>query len=230
MPTELHLAETFFSIQGEGVLTGVPSFFIRTSGCNLRCHYCDTPYTSWQPRGESRDIDAVLAELASRPAVRHVVVTGGEPLIAKGIDGLLQRLRGLGMHTTVETAGTVFVDAPMSLCSITPKLRASTPDDPKWGRLHEARRQKPEVMRQLMARADAHQIKIVVGQRDELPEADALVEALGADPSRVLLMPEGTTVQRLDEVSAWLAEACTERGYRFCDRLHIRLFGNRPGT
>jgi 7-carboxy-7-deazaguanine synthase len=75
------IAETFTSLQGEGILVGVPSFFVRTSGCQLRCRWCDTPYTSWAPEGQRRTVDGLLAE-ARASGCRHVVVTGGEPLIS----------------------------------------------------------------------------------------------------------------------------------------------------
>ena len=80
----LKIAELFYSLQGEGALLGVPSFFIRTSGCNLRCAWCDTPYTSWQPEGAELSLDQILDEVRAHP-MRHVVVTGGEPMIAPGI-------------------------------------------------------------------------------------------------------------------------------------------------
>src|SRR4051812_19063149 len=83
----LKIAEIFYSVQGEGSLVGVPSVFVRTSGCNLRCAWCDTPYTSWQPEGEERTLASIAAEVERYPG-RHVVVTGGEPMIAPGIVAL----------------------------------------------------------------------------------------------------------------------------------------------
>src|SRR5580698_11608489 len=123
----LKIAELFYSLQGEGSLIGVPSFFIRTSGCNLRCSWCDTPYTSWQPEGSEMSLDAICAELQRHPA-RHVVVTGGEPMISPEIVALTERLRALGLHITIETAGTVFQPVACDLMSISPKLSNSTPE------------------------------------------------------------------------------------------------------
>ena len=60
-PVTLFISETFTSIQGEGLLTGVPSVFIRTSGCNLRCRWCDTPYTSWEPTGQRETLEGLMA-------------------------------------------------------------------------------------------------------------------------------------------------------------------------
>src|ERR1700682_1426763 len=85
--TRLKISEVFHSIKGEGTLVGVPSVFVRTSGCNLRCTWCDTPYTSWQPEGGERTVDQIVTEVKQYPA-RHVVVTGGEPMIAPEIVNL----------------------------------------------------------------------------------------------------------------------------------------------
>ncbi|MFG0252257.1 MAG: radical SAM protein, partial [Phycisphaerales bacterium JB038] len=74
--TNLPIAETFASIQGEGKLTGVPSWFIRVAGCNLRCTWCDTPYTSWSPQGASRSVDELVEE-ALNSGLKHAVLTGG---------------------------------------------------------------------------------------------------------------------------------------------------------
>ena len=76
----MKIAEIYRSVQGEGLLTGVPSVFVRTSGCNLRCWFCDTPYTSWRPEGRDMSIDEIVAQVEEWDT-RHVVVTGGEPML-----------------------------------------------------------------------------------------------------------------------------------------------------
>ena len=224
----MKIAELFYSIQGEGVLVGVPSVFIRTSGCNLRCTWCDTPYTSWQPEGTDLELDQILDEVAAHPA-RYVVVTGGEPMIAPDILALTQRLRARGMHITIETAGTVFVPVACDLMSISPKLANSTPDDPRWGRQHERLRIQPAVLAELMARYP-YQLKFVIARAEDVDEARSLVGALGADRERVILMAEGTDAERLRERGIWLAEICKEEGYRFSPRLHVDLWGARRGV
>src|SRR5258705_7458828 len=86
------ISEIFYSIQGEGILAGVPSVFLRTSGCNLRCTWCDTPYTSWNPEGDDLSLDDILVDVR-RHGSAHVVVTGGEPMIQEDIVRLTQQLK-----------------------------------------------------------------------------------------------------------------------------------------
>jgi 7-carboxy-7-deazaguanine synthase len=223
----LKIAELFYSIQGEGSLVGVPSVFIRTSGCNLRCAWCDTPYASWQPEGADLTLDQIVDEVKAHPA-RHVVVTGGEPMIAPEIVPLTERLRGLGWHITIETAGTVVQPVACDLMSISPKLANSTPNG-RWAAQHDRLRIQPEVLLELMGRYP-YQLKFVIERADDLDEVRALIGTLGADRSRVILMPEGTDRNRLRERVVWLAEICKREGFRFSPRLHVELWGNRRGV
>ena len=227
----MKISEIFYSIQGEGMLTGVPSVFVRTSGCNLRCVWCDTPYTSWTPDGKEMSVDEVLASVRSNPA-RHAVVTGGEPMIAPGIVELTEGIRGLGLHVTIETAGTVYHPVACDLISISPKLENSTPferDGGKWVAQHERVRYQPEVLKQLMSEYD-YQLKFVVASPDDVAEIAKMIEDLHADRNRVVLMPEGTTPEAIRERAAWLTEICKREGFRYSPRLHIDLWGNRRGV
>jgi len=223
----LKIAEIFYSLQGEGSLVGVPSIFVRTSGCNLRCTWCDTPYTSWHPEGQERSLAAILAEVDRYPA-RHVVVTGGEPLIAPEIVQLTEALREQRRHITIETAGTVFAPVACDLMSISPKLANSTPAAP-WAATHERLRIQPEILQRLIS-AYEYQLKFVIASPDDLPELRRLVDTLAADPAKVLLMPEGVDPQVLHERGLWLSEICKQEGFRFSPRLHIQLYGNRRGV
>jgi 7-carboxy-7-deazaguanine synthase len=223
----LKIAELFYSLQGEGSLVGVPSVFIRTSGCNLRCSWCDTPYTSWQPEGVDLTLRQILDEVRAHPA-RHVVVTGGEPMIAPEILPLTEQLRDLGLHITIETAGTVFHPVACDLMSISPKLSNSTPEG-RHAAQHERLRIQPAVLAELMERYD-YQLKFVVEKSADVVEARELADSLGADRERIILMPEGTDPAGLRERALWLAEICKEEGFRFSPRLHVDLYGNRRGV
>jgi 7-carboxy-7-deazaguanine synthase len=221
------VSEIFHSLQGEGSLIGVPSVFIRSSGCNLRCSWCDTPYTSWQPEGEHRSLDQILEQVAGYPA-RHAVVTGGEPMIAPEIVPLTERLRARGLHVTVETAGTVFAPVACDLMSISPKLANSTPAG-TWATQHERLRFQPDVLRRLIESYD-YQLKFVVAQPSDLDEIQRMLDQLPADRAKVILMPEGIEPSVLRERGVWLAETAKREGFRFSPRLHIELWGNRRGV
>ena len=116
------ISELFYSVQGEGILTGVPSVFVRTSGCNLRCRWCDTPYASWKPEGRQMSPEEIISVVQTHPA-KHVVLTGGEPMIAPGLHELAAGLSDLGYHVTIETPGTIPPSGvACELASHSPKL------------------------------------------------------------------------------------------------------------
>ena len=224
----MKIAEIFYSVQGEGTLVGVPSVFVRTSGCNLRCVWCDTPYTSWSPEGDERSIQSII-EQVDQYSAEHVVVTGGEPMIAPGIEELTRRLKG---HITIETAGTVDADVRCDLMSISPKLANSTPrerENGRWAAQHDRLRYRPAVLRCLLRRY-AYQLKFVIADSADLDEVRNILGEIGADRSRVILMPEGTDALTLSERGRWLIEICKQQGFRFSPRLHVDLWGNRRGV
>lgn len=228
----MKIADLFFSIQGEGRLAGVPSAFVRTTGCPLRCGWCDSDYTSWHPQGDEMTVAQILARLADFPT-RHVVVTGGEPLIASGIEELCSGLRAAGYHITIETAAVVFKEVACDLASVSPKLSNSIPyerEGGRWAERHDRLRLRPDVLQAFLDRSD-YQLKFVIERIEDVEEAREIVASLcGVDPTKVLLMPQGTNREELDRRAAWLVEVCKQHGYRYCPRLHIELFGNRRGT
>jgi len=223
----MKIAEVFYSIQGEGGLVGVPSVFVRTSGCNLRCAWCDTPYTSWNPEGTDMALDEILARVAEHPA-RNVVVTGGEPMIAPGIVDLTEALKKLGLHITIETAGTVFAPVACDLMSISPKLSNSTPSG-QWAAQHERLRIQQNILHRLISSFE-YQLKFVVRSPEDIAEILCLIGEIGAAREQVVLMPEGTERELLRERSLWLVELAKAHGFRFTPRLHVELWGNRRGV
>ena len=224
----MKIAEIFYSIQGEGALVGVPSVFVRTSGCNLRCVWCDTPYTSWQPEGDELSLDEIQARVGEHPQASHVVLTGGEPMIAPQVVELTERFHARGLHITIETSGTVWKPVACDLMSISPKLAHSTPPGP-WAATHERLRIQPDVLRQLMG-AYEYQLKFVVAKPEDIEEIQRLLDQLAADRSKVILMPEGIDPDVLRKRAQWLAEICKREGFRFSPRLHVDLYGNTRGT
>ena len=213
----------------------MPSVFVRASGCNLRCAWCDTPYASWNPEGETRSVAQIVAAVQSHASARHVVLTGGEPMIAKEIRELAAELRKLGYHLTIETAATVApAGIDCDLASLSPKLLNSAPDPIEhgtWRRRHEATRWQPDVVRAWID-AYAYQFKFVVARPEDIDELEHMLTALKREIPRhkVLLMPEATSLDKMRSRATWLGELCKARGYRYAHRLHIELYGNKRGT
>ncbi len=232
----MRISEIFYSVQGEGSLTGVPSVFIRTSGCNLRCDWCDTPYASWTPEGPEMTSSEILTEVLKHPA-NHVVVTGGEPMVAKGIHELISALQSLGKHVTIETAGTVSPGSVRAdLASLSPKLANSTPSLEKagaaWVQRHEQTRLQPAILREWLETSADYQLKFVISSEADLHEAQAVILSIGipVPADKILLMPEGTSMETMRTRYPLLIAACLKHGYRLSPRLHIELFGNKRGT
>ena len=253
------IAEIYASLQGEGLLTGTPSVFVRASGCNLRCWFCDTPYTSWRPEGQDRSVEEILQEVDrltpwggplagpennsdeikgrqdARPTepIRHIVITGGEPMLFAELIPLCEKLRAANYHITIETAGTLYLPVPCDLMSISPKLASSTPSEQlagKWSARHEHTRHQPAVIRQLLANYP-YQLKFVI---DTPADCEALQTWLAEFPeanrTRILLMPQGTDQASLSQITSWLTPYCESQGFLLCPRKHIEWYGPTRGT
>jgi 7-carboxy-7-deazaguanine synthase len=227
------LSELFYSIQGEGKLVGVPSVFVRASGCNLRCTWCDTPYASWEPEGKDVSVAEIVEHVAGFNA-RHAVLTGGEPMIMPEIVELCDALKTRGMHITMETAATVYKEARIDLASLSPKLSNSTPTEREGGRFaraHEQLRVNVPVIQRFIDASPEYQLKFVVSDEGDLAEIRTILQGLkGVRGEDVLLMPEGTDVRTLEDRAGWVSEVCKREGFRYCPRLHVALYGNRRGT
>lgn len=228
----MRVNEIFLSKQGEGVLTGTDSVFVRVSGCNLRCWYCDTPYASWTPEGEDLSVEEIVGSVIMF-GCRHAVLTGGEPMLFAEMIPLTEMLYKRDIHITIETAGTLYLPVKCDLMSISPKMSNSTPPadrDPKWSVRHEKARSHPEVVRRLMNEYD-YQLKFVIDSPADCDEVmDYLHEFPGVRRDRVLLMPQGTDVDELEDKAAWLEPYCRQHGFTYCPRKQIEWYGNTRGT
>jgi organic radical activating enzyme len=216
------IAETFYSIQGEGVTAGRPAVFVRLQGCSVGCGWCDTKY-SWDPAaGREVTLDGLLAEVAAFPC-RHVVVTGGEPLESALFTPLVGALVGRGYTVEVETSGTLAPppDAPPSIqWNVSVKLAGSA--------VAEERRINARAIRAFLER-DAWW-KLVVSEPGELAEVLRLTDRFALPRERVLLQPEGLRPEELAARSPWIVEACKAHGFRFSPRLHVLIWGARRGV
>lgn len=216
------------------MLTGLPSVFVRTSGCNLRCSFCDTPFASWEPEGTQLSVQQIVCQIHSSAAeAKHVVVTGGEPMLPHEINNLCQEIRDNDFHITIETAGTIHRELSCDLMSISPKFSNSDPDKNRageWRKKHQSTRYRPEIVNQLIQRYE-FQLKFVVNMPADLDEILSYLDQLDpVDPARVLLMPQGIHLVELEQRAQWLEPLCKVNGFTFCPRRHIQWYGNQRGT
>jgi 7-carboxy-7-deazaguanine synthase len=245
------------TFQGEGKLTGTACLFIRTSACNLRCAWvgldgkgspCDTPYSSHHPEKNRMEVDEILkivVDNTSDQKIKHIVISGGEPTMQTvALEELLDKLRDLDYHTTVETNATIYSEGiarNTSLVSMSPKLSTSTPHQANlkdtgitynkaWAEKHEKLRINIPVIQAYIDGSRQFltdfQLKFVVATNQDILEIEQILEQLtGWEPSDVCLMPEGVDVNTLNSRTGWIAEQALQRGWRFAPRLHIMMFG-----
>lgn len=240
-------AEIFYTLQGEGISIGVPAIFVRLSLCNLHCIWCDTDHTwnftgtPWKHekdalpgyvkhRKEEVILEISVEEIASivrSYPCRRVVLTGGEPLLQEAeLISFMKKLRedGEEWFFEIETNGTILPSASflemISQMNISPKLSSTG--------MAETLRIHSKVL-QALALSPKAWFKFVVQNEEQIEEV-LLLESLGnLDRNRIILMPEGRTIDRLNSSMHWLAERCRDLGFRFSDRLHVRLWGDQRG-
>lgn len=225
----MFIAETYEAPQGEGPWAGTVSLFIRTSGCNLRCWFCDTPYTSWEPEGEQRSLEELEA-MVHRSSAEHVVITGGEPMLAAQLTELTEICRAAGRVITIETAGTVDRSVECDLMAISPKRPNSAPEDEHWRVRHEQTRHQPAVVRSLLERYDSI-LKFVIDSEADVADVSVYLQEIGeARADQVWLMPQARTKEQLAAQSGWVQAAAAQQGFRYSPRLHVELHGDVRGV
>ena len=164
---------------------------------------------------------------------RHVILTGGEPMMQREIIELCGALHAEKFHITMETAGTIQRELDCDLMSISPKLSNSDPQASRageWLEKHQQARHRPEIVRELIQR-HPYQLKFVVSQPSDLDEILAYLDAVkDFDSARVLLMPEGIKLEELDQREQWLRPLSAKHGFKLCRRLHISWYGNLRRT
>lgn len=226
----MRVNEIFYSLQGEGFLAGVPSVFIRLAGCPLRCHWCDTKYAWDATAGDDRSVAEIVRAVKKWPC-RHVVITGGEPMIQKALAQLVRGLRATDKHVTIETAGIAYIpDMPCDLMSISPKLSNSTPQHAKLAAMHDRSRLDLAVLSELIEHYN-YQLKFVVDSQDDIAEIQETLRKLGnVDAQKVMLMPQAATRGELLSKSPMVADLCKSAGFAFSQRLHVLLWDNKRAT
>jgi 7-carboxy-7-deazaguanine synthase len=179
-------------------------------------------------------LDEILLKVDSFPA-EHCVLTGGEPMITKDIHALAATLKRRGKHITIETAGTIApAGIACDLASLSPKLSNSAPDNrlpEEWRQKHERLRHQPSVIQEWIDHYP-FQLKFVITSGQDVEEIHLLLRQLNRriSPVKILLMPEGTSAKVLRGRNETLVDLCKRYGYRYCNRLHVELFGHTRGT
>lgn len=245
MPAErdwLLVSEEFSTLQGEGPSSGQPAHFVRLGGCNLHCHWCDTPYTwsfderhalmhdskvQYNPARElKRRPIAVVANAILDSDTDLCVITGGEPLLQQEqIARLISTVNEeANVRFEIETAGTI---APTSLevfenvhYNVSPKLAGS-------GNAPELRLQ-PKAIRSLQL-AKSLLFKFVITDQYDLMEVEAFVNTYSVPAKQVWLMPEGTTSEKIQEGLKLLAPTAIANGWNLTSRMHVMIWGSERG-
>lgn len=235
--------EIFSSVQGEGASLGSPRVFIRLSGCNLHCKWCDTAYT-WNfegtpfdhESGQKFDVEAERVSCTVDEIVRRVsafsptgiVITGGDPLLQKAkLAPLILAIKEACGPVWVEIETNGSIAPPVDLVplinqfNISPKLQHSGND--------ASVALKPELL-DGFAQLPASWFKFVVSTPEDLDEIVRLVRRHRIPSEKVFLMPLGTDSKTIRTRSGWLVDECLKYGFRLSDRLHIHLFGDTRGT
>lgn len=228
-----NINEIFHSIQGEGVFVGTPSTFIRTNSCDLRCDWCDTPYTSWNSEKNIMSLDEILLKVdqITPKTTDHIVITGGEPTLQINLPELITLLRQ-DFYVTLETSGTRKRDVYPNIFSVSPKLSSSTPSKERskyWNYQHERKRINLEVLK-YYSKLDNSYFKFVINNEQDLNEVNDLISKIDIYHPKVYLMPEGRTSEEVKSKYQWLAEVCKKEGYILTPRLHVEIWGDRRGV
>lgn len=216
--------EIFHSLQGEGLLTGTPSVFIRLAGCPVQCKWCDTKYAWDANAGEELPIPEIVNKIVQWPC-RYVVITGGEPMVNLQLPDLARALKERNKHITIETSGIKFVTGlACDLMSVSPKLSNSIQPGGASPAL-----QYLSSLKQLIRRYP-YQLKFVVDSADDLSEIQQTLKQIGGvSAEKVMLMPQAKKRDELITKSPMVAQLCREAGYVFCQRLHILLYDGARG-
>jgi 7-carboxy-7-deazaguanine synthase len=223
----------FYTLQGEGKYSGVPSVFVRLSNCNLRCKWtnkdgtesiCDTPHSSYRPERNLFALEDVVKKMMCFGDV-HWVVTGGEPLLQ--LDAVYQIAEACKTVLTIETNGTIPPDMSKfqksTLFSISPKLGSAGASVDQIESCVAGTRH--------IARSGVDlQVKYVLNSENDVTEILDFVDRTKVPRDQIILMPQGSTEKEIDTRMLMVAEVCKRHSFRMSDRVHLRLWKGALGT
>lgn len=214
------------TIQGEGKNIGMPAVFLRLAGCNLRCVWCDTPYSWDKTRGmisQLWGITPLVIRINSLAGInlRNLVVTGGEPMLQQpNLYKLTSRMIRLGWWVEIETAGTIELLHPDLANLYTVSLKLGNSGNPSNKRII------PNAIRSYRDSGRAVW-KFVARDPDDFGEISNLVDMFGLHP--VYIMPEGITSEDIHVTMLQIVKQTIEHGYYLSNRLQVQLYGNTRG-
>lgn len=211
--SSLRITEIFYSLQGETRTVGIPTVFVRLTGCPLRCHYCDTAYAF--TGGTSMTLTAILAQVASYQA-RYVTVTGGEPLAQKNCLALLSALCDQGYEVSLETSGAI------TLAGVDPRVVKVM--DIKTPASGEAAKNRWENLALLDSK---DQLKVVICSRDDYEWFRDIAEVQDLFARCEVLLSPSHTALKPRELAEWIL--ADRLPVRFQLQLHKYLWNDEPG-
>ena len=226
----MKVSEIFSSIQGEGPHAGKPSVFLRTALCNLKCVWCDTKYTwDWDNYDYSKEVHELpiekVLEKIKEFEPKHVVITGGEPLIQQNdIASLLSKL-GDDYFVEVETDCTIIPNSAMlehvNHWNVSPKTSNS-------GNSRKAR-EIPQCY-DFFIKLENSVFKFVIENETDLVEIDELITKYSIPKNKILLMPQASTKDELNLKKEEIEKIAKAKGLLFSSRLQVERWGNQRGT
>ncbi len=219
----MKVVEIFKTIQGEGILTGVVSVFVRFVGCNLRCKWCDEKFSLNTEASEEVAIPELIKKI-KKYKCKNIVITGGEPLLHNDIILFTKELKKEGYFITIETNATIKKKVCCDLVSMSPKLSNSTPykaDKNKYAKI----RLNIDVIKYYIKNYD-YQIKFVVSSERDIKEIKRVLSKIeNYGKSRILIMPLASSRKQLYISQKKIVKMCIENNWRYCNRLQLQIWG-----
>ncbi len=201
------LNEVFYSIQGEGLNAGMPAIFVRFGNCNLKCTWCDTKYT-WHPDVQDNfvaPLKKVFSEIRKYPACKHLVITGGEPMLQQPVISAIRR-EFPDYYIEVETNGSQVVRCFEDVDLFTVSYKTSNSGNPPY---------------EIKTRNEKCVYKFVVCSEGDFNEIEKVIQQYKLPADKIFLMPEGVTREEIFNKQQLVLERCKKMGYRFSPRLQI---------
>lgn len=226
---EIQICEMFYSIQGEGRLQGVPSVFLRLTGCNLNCEWCDTSEVLENHTRVKYTDGELLQEIKKYPC-SHVVITGGEPTLCREINSWILLFKENGYMVTVETNATIPINLACDLVSMSPKLSNSIPVSAGNRGImdsHDRKRINIEAIKNFIKHQD-YQIKFVCrALQSDMDEVKGILEQIGTyDNTKVMIMPLADSRDELYAIQRDLVRLCISNNFRYANRLQLQIWDN----